>query len=179
MSIPSTPSESSSEQTFEEKLQEYVDALLRLGISVHDFETENAESLFDQIDGLVDDLNELDALKEQVDIEVPGNVLDQVEDGANPDILVRDWAQTLVDKNQKTHGHICALQELHDQIQNEMKLHFPNLIHDHPNPSISEPIPSSQSLPSPLHAIKSEVPQISSIKQEPVTSTLMEDTAPT
>ncbi|KAJ3216087.1 Mediator of RNA polymerase II transcription subunit 10 [Dinochytrium kinnereticum] len=91
----------------EKKLQEFVNLLFRVGVTVFDFQPGSAPVLYRRINDLASQMEELDSMKDQMSsTRVPFNLLDYIEDGNNPDIYTKDMIQMLIDKNQKTNGRI-------------------------------------------------------------------------
>ena len=62
----------------------------------------------------------LETLGEDETLELPWSVLEAVDRGENPQAMIREQVQTLVDKNQKTHGRIVAIQQLKEQLEKSL-----------------------------------------------------------
>jgi hypothetical protein len=80
---------------------------------------------------LQDLLHLLQQIKVETDFMIPMNVLEMVDHGINPDLLRKEQLQTIVDKNQKTHGRLCSIQLFHDELEQQIRSHFPDLLHEH------------------------------------------------
>ncbi|KAJ3274900.1 Mediator of RNA polymerase II transcription subunit 10 [Terramyces sp. JEL0728] len=93
----------------ESKLVEISNLLYKTGVTVSNFEENSNEVLHKRLNKIMDCLVDLNQLKDQIDIDVPLNILEVVESGVNPDLVRKDQIQTLVDKNQKTKGRLEAL----------------------------------------------------------------------
>eukprot|EP00842_Homolaphlyctis_polyrhiza_P003873 jgi/Hompol1/4487/HPOL_000549-RA len=112
------------EQLLEAKLRQTIDTLLRIAMTVHDFQPESASVLNRRINSLIKCLAEMDDMKGDVDLQVPMDLLEVVESGVNPDRYVADLVQTLVDKNQKTNGRIDSIKMLRDQLNIQIASNF-------------------------------------------------------
>jgi hypothetical protein len=104
----------------QQKLLDLVHLILKTGMSI------DSTQLPTRINEIVQSLSQLES--DPTDFSIPLNVLECVDNGINPDLILKQQLQTIVDKNQKTKGRILSLELLKDEITNQMKLHFPDLI---------------------------------------------------
>jgi hypothetical protein len=70
----------------------------------------------------------LQEIKVENDFMIPMNVLEMVDHGINPDVLRKEQLQTIVDKNQKTHGRLRSIQLFHDELEQQIRSCFPDLL---------------------------------------------------
>ncbi|KAJ3326216.1 Mediator of RNA polymerase II transcription subunit 10 [Boothiomyces sp. JEL0866] len=111
----------------ESKLVEISNLLYKTGVTVSNFEENSNEVLHRRLNKIMDCLVDLNQLKEQIDIDVPLNILEVVESGVNPDLVRKDQIQTLVDKNQKTKGRLEALKMFKNDLTAQIELNYPEL----------------------------------------------------
>ncbi|KAI9092709.1 transcription factor subunit Med10 of mediator complex-domain-containing protein [Phlyctochytrium arcticum] len=114
---------------FAEKLQEYTDFLLRFGTEVHDYAGDDPDVVWNQLDAMTERLAELDVLKDNIpgDLQIPMAVLEHIDEGGNPDVFMKDWLQTLVDKNQDMKGKFDAYQDFESEIEDQLRNNFPEI----------------------------------------------------
>ncbi|KAJ3085215.1 Mediator of RNA polymerase II transcription subunit 10 [Quaeritorhiza haematococci] len=115
-------------QSLEIKLQEYLDSLLKLCISVYDFQPDCNQVVHRRVNDAVKRLGELDAMKHNLDVRIPVPLIDFIEDGRNPDVFIKDTIQSMVDKNQKTAGKIKSLTTLESCLESELERNYPDLL---------------------------------------------------
>ncbi|KAF9291617.1 RNA polymerase II mediator complex subunit [Mortierella alpina] len=102
----------STEQTrqdLELKLQELIECLLELSITVYDFQTESGSLVHQKIQELITQLSDIEGFKDKLDMMVPWEVLSYIEDGKNPDLFSKTFVEAVAGENQFTNGKITAL----------------------------------------------------------------------
>ncbi|KAL2913516.1 Mediator of RNA polymerase II transcription subunit 10 [Polyrhizophydium stewartii] len=110
----------------EAKLVETLDTLLKLGMTVFDYQPESGEVLNRRINTLIQCLADLDDMKRDIDVSIPVSLLEIVDNGINPDLYTSDMVQALVDKNQKTNGRVESIKMLRDELWRELSRNFPD-----------------------------------------------------
>ncbi|KAG0364136.1 Mediator of RNA polymerase II transcription subunit 10 [Gamsiella multidivaricata] len=117
---PATPTQAESaeaasihnEQTrqdLERKLQELIECLLELSITVYDFQAESNSLVHQKIQELIAQLSDIEGFKDKLDMMVPWEVLSYIEDGKNPDLFSKSFVEAVAGENQFTNGKITAL----------------------------------------------------------------------
>ncbi|KAF9138264.1 Mediator of RNA polymerase II transcription subunit 10 [Linnemannia schmuckeri] len=91
-------------QALEKKLQELIQSLLELSITVYDFQTESNSLVHQKIQELTQQLGEIEQFKDQLDMMVPWEVLSYIEDGKNPDLFSKTFVEAVAGENQFTNG---------------------------------------------------------------------------
>ncbi|KAF9118587.1 Mediator of RNA polymerase II transcription subunit 10 [Mortierella sp. 14UC] len=91
-------------EALEEKLQELIQSLLELSITVYDFQAESNSLVHQKIQELTKQLGEIEQFKDQLDMMVPWEVLSYIEDGKNPDLFSKTFVEAVAGENQFTNG---------------------------------------------------------------------------
>ncbi|KAI9335376.1 mediator complex, subunit Med10 [Zopfochytrium polystomum] len=115
----------------ERKLEDALETLLKISITVANYQPESGPVLQRRINEYVTQLADLDVLKEDLDVRVPLSVLEAIDEGKNPDQLTRDLVQILVDKNQKTNGRVRAMQDFSKELTSELQRNYPSLLEEY------------------------------------------------
>ncbi|KAI1304071.1 Mediator of RNA polymerase II transcription subunit 10 [Mortierella claussenii] len=108
MDAASTHSER-TRQDLELKLQELIECLLELSITVYDFQSESNTLVHQKIQELIAQLSDIEGFKDKLDMMVPWEVLSYIEDGKNPDLFSKSFVEAVAGENQFTNGKITAL----------------------------------------------------------------------
>ncbi|KAF9536866.1 Mediator of RNA polymerase II transcription subunit 10 [Mortierella hygrophila] len=96
-------------EALEKKLQELIQSLLELSITVYDFQAESNSLVHQKIQELTKQLGEIEAFKDQLDVMVPWEVLSYIEDGKNPDLFSKTFVEAVAGENQFTNGKVTAM----------------------------------------------------------------------
>ncbi|KAJ1973769.1 RNA polymerase II mediator complex subunit [Dimargaris cristalligena] len=104
----------------EAKVKEIIDTLFELGITVHEFQSESGPVVHNRISDLIAKFAQLDELKDSVEGSVPLDVISCVEEGRNPDCLMRDVLDQVAAENQFTNGKIQSVRKFKDILLNEL-----------------------------------------------------------
>ncbi|KAG0261945.1 Mediator of RNA polymerase II transcription subunit 10 [Mortierella polycephala] len=97
-------------QDLELKLQELIECLLELSITVYDFQAESSSLVHQKIQELIAQLSDIDGLKDKLgNMVVPWEVLSFIEDGKNPDLFSKSFIEAVAGENQFTNGKITAM----------------------------------------------------------------------
>eukprot|EP00833_Pecoramyces_ruminatium_P007835 jgi/Orpsp1_1/1181867/evm.model.c7180000078921.1 len=99
-------------ELLENKTLELINSLYNLNVIVYDYQPTSNEVLHNTIKEVVTELKDLDEIKENVDIKIPQELLDDVEQGKNPDIFTNNLIKATVSQNQNTNGKIEAIKVL-------------------------------------------------------------------
>ncbi|KAG9069428.1 Mediator of RNA polymerase II transcription subunit 10 [Linnemannia hyalina] len=96
-------------EALEKKLQELIQSLLELSITVYDFQAESNSLVHQKIQELTKQLGEIEAFKDQLDVMVPWEVLSYIEDGKNPDLFSKTFVEAVAGENQFTNGKVTSM----------------------------------------------------------------------
>ncbi|KAF9899275.1 Mediator of RNA polymerase II transcription subunit 10 [Linnemannia zychae] len=110
-------------EALEEKLQELIQSLLELSITVYDFQAESNSLVHQKIQELTKQLGEIEQFKDQLDMMVPWEVLSYIEDGKNPDLFSKTFVEAVAGENQFTNGksfEAALVQNLGDAFPEDM-----------------------------------------------------------
>ncbi|TPX40503.1 hypothetical protein SeMB42_g05815 [Synchytrium endobioticum] len=119
---------SDSVSALDAKLQEFIELLRRIGMSTADYQVEGKDVYMKRINQIVTSLQDLDQLKETVDIDIPPAVInDFICHGLNPDTFTAKQIRLFTDVNQKSYGRIRQLQLLKSEVEKEIMPNFPVL----------------------------------------------------
>ncbi|KAJ3045782.1 Mediator of RNA polymerase II transcription subunit 10 [Rhizophlyctis rosea] len=137
------------------KLQEIVDVLFKVGITLYDLQPESSEVLFDRIDDYTRLLGEVSDLKDSLDVPIPQTIIgDYLDQGTNPAAYNQQLLRTLADKNQQANGRVQSLRNLFEQL---LQTNHPDLLralHEKPEVPLTETITnlaSSSGMPDETH----------------------------
>ncbi len=67
-------------------------------------------------------------MKDSVDVKIPRDVLEYIEDGRNPNVYTRQFANAVVRENQYVNGKMKAHQEFQGMLGKEIGAAFPGLL---------------------------------------------------
>ncbi|KAF9965159.1 Mediator of RNA polymerase II transcription subunit 10 [Mortierella alpina] len=108
MDVSATQTEQ-TRQDLELKLQELIECLLELSITVYDFQNESGSIVHQKIQELITQLSDIEGFKDKLEMMVPWEVLSYIEDGKNPDLFSKTFVEAVAGENQFTNGKITAL----------------------------------------------------------------------
>ncbi|KAI7823867.1 transcription factor subunit Med10 of mediator complex-domain-containing protein [Gamsiella multidivaricata] len=139
---PATPTQAESaeaasihnEQTrqdLERKLQELIECLLELSITVYDFQAESNSLVHQKIQELIAQLSDIEGFKDKLDMMVPWEVLSYIEDGKNPDLFSKSFVEAVAGENQFTNGKITALKSFEAALTQNLGSAFPEEMMDY------------------------------------------------
>ncbi|KAI9597389.1 transcription factor subunit Med10 of mediator complex-domain-containing protein [Syncephalis fuscata] len=104
----------------EAQLGETVNSLFTLGLSVYDFQTGTDALLRHRVNELVTRYRDLTELGSNMEIMIPEEVIRYVEDGRNPDLFSREFAERTVAENQFANGRMKAFETFGQQLMEEL-----------------------------------------------------------
>eukprot|EP01135_Chromosphaera_perkinsii_P003009 Nk52_evm31s232 gene=Nk52_evmTU31s232 len=103
------------------KLESYIETLRQIGIIVADFQPDSQNVLFSKLNGLVDQMNDLDGVKNKVDVDIPMHIFDYVDKGLNPNLFTEDFLEQTLHMNQATKGKVDAYVDFREAIEDKIK----------------------------------------------------------
>ncbi|KAI8599815.1 transcription factor subunit Med10 of mediator complex-domain-containing protein [Dissophora ornata] len=118
-------------QDLELKLQELIECLLELSITVYDFQAESNSLVHQKIQELISQLSEIESYKDKLDMMVPWEVLSYIEDGKNPDLFSKSFVEAVAGENQFTNGKITALKSFEAALTQNLGSAFPEEMMDY------------------------------------------------
>ncbi|KAF9192863.1 Mediator of RNA polymerase II transcription subunit 10 [Haplosporangium sp. Z 767] len=112
-------------QDLELKLQELIECLLELSITVYDFQAESNSLVHQKIQELIAQLSDIEGLKDKLgNMVVPWEVLSFIEDGKNPDLFSKSFIEAVAGENQFTNGKITAMKASQQKALGRCKTSF-------------------------------------------------------
>ncbi|ORX85120.1 hypothetical protein BCR32DRAFT_265871 [Anaeromyces robustus] len=108
-------------ELLENKTMELINTLYNLNVIVYDFQPSSTQVLHNKINEVVEELKDLDDIKENIDIKIPQELLDDIEQGKNPDIFTNNLIKATVSQNQNTNGKIEAMKLLSNTLQKNIQ----------------------------------------------------------
>ncbi|KAF9434782.1 Mediator of RNA polymerase II transcription subunit 10 [Entomortierella beljakovae] len=118
-------------QELELKLQEMIQCLLELSITVYDFQAESNSLVHQKIQDLIAQLTDIEGFKDKLDMMVPWEVLGYIEDGKNPDLFSKSFVEAVAGENQFTNGKITALKSFESALSQNLGSFFPDEMKDY------------------------------------------------
>ncbi|PUU74295.1 mediator complex, subunit Med10 [Tuber borchii] len=124
------PPPNSALKSVEENLRAVIETLYEISVGVHEFQgPESVDVIANLIDKLSTQYQTLDsvAAKPELDVAVPREVIQYIEDGRNPDIYTREFIEIVVKQNQFMKGKMEAYRDFRDVLADQIKVSFPEL----------------------------------------------------
>ncbi|KAF9209524.1 Mediator of RNA polymerase II transcription subunit 10 [Haplosporangium sp. Z 27] len=154
--VASTQTEQ-TRQDLELKLQELIECLLELSITVYDFQSESNSLVHQKIQELIAQLSDIEDFKDKLDMMVPWEVLGYIEDGKNPDLFSKSFVEAVAGENQFTNG-----KSFESALTQNLGSFFPDEMMDYNQLIASADTPDNTMAPSIAHS-----GDVSTIKKEP------------
>ncbi|GMN46643.1 hypothetical protein TIFTF001_015817 [Ficus carica] len=107
-------------------IQKTLGLLHQLYLTVSSFNASSQLPLLQRLNSLVLELDNMVKLSEKCNIQVPMEVLNQIDDGKNPDEFTRDVLNSCIAKNQITKGKTDAFKGLRKHLLEELEQTFPD-----------------------------------------------------
>ncbi|KAL5537923.1 hypothetical protein UlMin_045872 [Ulmus minor] len=107
-------------------IQKTLGLLHQLYLTVSSFNAASQLPLFQRLNSLVLELENMSKLSEKCNIQVPMEVLNLIDDGKNPDEFTRDVLNSCITKNQMTKGKTDAFKGLRKHLLEELEQAFPD-----------------------------------------------------
>ncbi|KAF8986292.1 Mediator of RNA polymerase II transcription subunit 10 [Entomortierella lignicola] len=154
--VASTQTEQ-TRQDLELKLQELIECLLELSITVYDFQSESNSLVHQKIQELIAQLSDIEGFKDKLDMMVPWEVLGYIEDGKNPDLFSKSFVEAVAGENQFTNG-----KSFESALTQNLGSFFPDEMMNYNQLIASADTPDNTMAPSIAHS-----GDVSTIKKEP------------
>ncbi|KAI8905016.1 hypothetical protein EDD86DRAFT_220212 [Gorgonomyces haynaldii] len=104
----------------ESKISQLLSVLFTTGTILADFQEGSQPSLTNNLEKIRDLLLTLDKMADDIDIELPVEFVEMVEDGKNPRYEIYNHIRALVDKNQKTKGRVEAIEMFEKELSQHL-----------------------------------------------------------
>jgi mediator of RNA polymerase II transcription subunit 10 len=118
---------SSPLEQLEGHLEMFIENVRQMGIIVSDFQPQGQNVLNHKINTMVNDMQEIDKLKNQVqDVQVPFEVFEYIDQGKNPQLFTKDCMEKALTKNEQLKGKIDAFRKFKAMLLVELSKTFPN-----------------------------------------------------
>jgi len=118
---------SSPLEQLEGHLEMFIENVRQMGIIVSDFQPQGQNVLNHKINTMVNDMQEIDKLKNQVqDVQVPFEVFEYIDQGKNPQLFTKDCMEKALTKNEQLKGKIDAFRKFKALLLVELSKTFPN-----------------------------------------------------
>ncbi|XP_050901104.1 mediator of RNA polymerase II transcription subunit 10b [Lathyrus oleraceus] len=111
-----------------ESIEKTLALIHQLTLTVSNYDDAMQMSLFQRINGLVAELDNMVKLAENCNIEVPMEVVNLIDDGKNPDLFTRHVINNCITKNQITKGKTDAFKDFRKHLFEELEQNFPDEI---------------------------------------------------
>ncbi|EDS40177.1 RNA polymerase II mediator complex subunit 10 [Culex quinquefasciatus] len=115
-------------ENLENHLEMFIENVRQIRIIVSDFQPQGQNVLNQKIQSLVTGLQEIDKLKNQVDVNVPLEVFDYIDQGRNPQLYTKDCIDKALTKNEEVKGKIDAYRKFKSNLLSELSDTFPGEI---------------------------------------------------
>ncbi|XP_055607830.1 mediator of RNA polymerase II transcription subunit 10 [Uranotaenia lowii] len=112
-------------ENLENHLEMFIENVRQIRIIVSDFQPQGQNVLNQKIQSLVTGLQEIDKLKNQVDVNVPLEVFDYIDQGRNPQLYTKDCIDKALTKNEEVKGKIDAYRKFKNNMLKELDETFP------------------------------------------------------
>ncbi|XP_055616184.1 mediator of RNA polymerase II transcription subunit 10 [Toxorhynchites rutilus septentrionalis] len=115
-------------ENLENHLEMFIENVRQIRIIVSDFQPQGQNVLNQKIQSLVTGLQEIDKLKNQVDVNVPLEVFDYIDQGRNPQLYTKDCIDKALTKNEEVKGKIDSYRKFKSNLLKELSDTFPGEI---------------------------------------------------
>ncbi|XP_053681720.1 mediator of RNA polymerase II transcription subunit 10 [Sabethes cyaneus] len=112
-------------ENLENHLEMFIENVRQIRIIVSDFQPQGQNVLNQKIQSLVTGLQEIDKLKNQVDVNVPLEVFDYIDQGRNPQLYTKDCIDKALTKNEEVKGKIDSYRKFKSNLLKELGEMFP------------------------------------------------------
>jgi mediator of RNA polymerase II transcription subunit 10 len=106
-------------------IQKSLGILHQMHCTVSSFTANSQLNLLDRINYLVNEINEMQKAAQDIDIQVPLEVIKLIDDGKNPDEFTKDIINKCIQRNQTTKGKSEAFKNLRKQLLEELEQEYP------------------------------------------------------
>ncbi|XP_058125906.1 mediator of RNA polymerase II transcription subunit 10 [Anopheles ziemanni] len=112
-------------ENLENHLEMFIENVRQIRIIVSDFQPQGQNVLNQKIQSLVTGLQEIDKLKHQIDVNVPLEVFDYIDQGRNPQLYTKDCIDKALTKNEEVKGKIDSYRKFKSNLMKELSETFP------------------------------------------------------
>ncbi|KAH7049225.1 mediator complex, subunit Med10 [Macrophomina phaseolina] len=113
------------------QIKKVIQNLYQLVVQVHDYQGTNTEDAMKrEITNLLGNLLQLSREAGHLSLQIPPEIIGYVEDGRNPDIYTRQFAELIQKNNQKLKGKSEAFAQFRDILAQKMIVAFPDMNDD-------------------------------------------------
>ncbi|ETN67202.1 RNA polymerase II mediator complex subunit 10 [Anopheles darlingi] len=112
-------------ENLENHLELFIENVRQIRIIVSDFQPQGQNVLNQKIQSLVTGLQEIDKLKTQIDVNVPLEVFDYIDQGRNPQLYTKDCIDKALTKNEEVKGKIDSYRKFKSNLMKELSETFP------------------------------------------------------
>uniref|UniRef100_A0A182QUI5 Mediator of RNA polymerase II transcription subunit 10 n=1 Tax=Anopheles farauti TaxID=69004 RepID=A0A182QUI5_9DIPT len=112
-------------ENLENHLEMFIENVRQIRIIVSDFQPQGQNVLNQKIQSLVTGLQEIDKLKNQIDVNVPLEVFDYIDQGRNPQLYTKDCIDKALTKNEEVKGKIDSYRKFKSNLMKELSDTFP------------------------------------------------------
>jgi len=106
-------------------IQKSLGLLHQMHCTVSSFAANSQLTLLERMNSLVNELNEMQKAAQDIDIQVPLEVIMLIDDGKNPDEFTKDIINKCIQRNQTTKGKSEAFKNLRKQLLEELEQEYP------------------------------------------------------
>ncbi|OJD36206.1 mediator of rna polymerase ii transcription subunit 10 [Diplodia corticola] len=113
------------------QIKKVVQNLFQLVVQVHDYQGTNTEDAMKrEITNLLANLLQLSREASSLTLHIPPDIISYVENGRNPDIYTREFAELVQKNNQKLKGKSEAFAQFRDILASKIITAFPDMEQD-------------------------------------------------
>ncbi|XP_050090164.1 mediator of RNA polymerase II transcription subunit 10 [Anopheles aquasalis] len=112
-------------ENLETQLELFIENVRQIRIIVSDFQPQGQNVLNQKIQSLVTMLQQIDKLKTQIDVNVPLEVFDYIDQGRNPQLYTKDCIDKALTKNEEVKGKIDSYRKFKSNLMKELSETFP------------------------------------------------------
>ncbi|XP_049295867.1 mediator of RNA polymerase II transcription subunit 10 [Anopheles maculipalpis] len=112
-------------ENLENHLEMFIENVRQIRIIVSDFQPQGQNVLNQKIQSLVTGLQEIDKMKNQIDVNVPLEVFDYIDQGRNPQLYTKDCIDKALTKNEEVKGKIDSYRKFKSNLMKELSETFP------------------------------------------------------
>ncbi|KAF4308491.1 RNA polymerase II mediator complex subunit [Botryosphaeria dothidea] len=113
------------------QIKKVIQNLFQLVVQVHDYQGTNTEDAMKrEITNLLANLLQLSREAGNLSLQIPPEIISYVENGRNPDIYTREFAELVQKNNQKLKGKSDAFAQFRDILAKKIITAFPDMDED-------------------------------------------------
>jgi len=112
-------------QQIEQSLETIIENLRRFTITIEEYSSESQSLIFEKINSLIKDYEQLDGVKNLYDVHVPFEIFDFIDQGKNPDLYIKTYLENCLRANEQTKGKIEAIEAYKNELDAQLSQLFP------------------------------------------------------